>query len=215
MAEDKRRRILRAATDVFMRYGYRRATMDDIARHVGMSRPALYLTFPGKEAIFRDVVEMGLDELLRDIEAGLPAHGSLTAQLKHVFELWSVRCFEMVARSPAASELMTSSFGFASDVFERGAQRLARILTDVIRAAVAEPDALQPSAEVRARIMIAAAHGFKSVARNTQDMRALVHDLTRMTVAGLPVNAEAMQPPRQPRYRKTAKQRSDSAAQLK
>jgi AcrR family transcriptional regulator len=164
--------------------------MDDIARHVGMSRPALYLTFPGKEAIFRDVVDRGLNEMLREIEAGLPAMKLLEAQLRHVFELWSVRPFEMVMRSPAANELMTNSYDFAKDVFERGAQRLAGILANLIRAAVTEPGALQPSPDVRARIMIAAVHGFKSAARDTQDMRALVHDMVRMIVAGLPVEPE-------------------------
>jgi hypothetical protein len=79
------------------------------------------------------------------------------------------------------------------------------IVTNVIRAAVAEPNALQPSAEVRARIMIAAAHGFKSEARDTQDMRALVHDLVRMTVAGLPVDAEATLKPSPSRRRRTTK----------
>lgn len=191
--------------EVFLRYGYRRATMDDIAREVGVSRPALYLVFSSKEAVFRDVVEAGLDEILRDIEAGLRAQSSLAARLRHVFEVSSVRSFEIVSRSPAASELMESSFDFASDVFERYSRRRVDIVTNVIRAAVAEPNALQPSAEVRARIMIAAAHGFKSEARDTQDMRALVHDLVRMTVAGLPVDAEATLKPSPSRRRRTTK----------
>jgi hypothetical protein len=38
--------------------------------------------------------------------------------------------------------------------------------------------------------MIAAVHGFKSAARDAQDMRALVHDMVRMIVAGLPVEPE-------------------------
>jgi len=85
----------------------------------------------------------------------------------------------------------------------RGAKRLEAILSEVIRAAVAAPDALQPSAEVRARIMIAAAHGFKTVAHDTQEMRAFLHDLVRMTVAGLPVDGEVTRVPRQPGRRKT------------
>jgi AcrR family transcriptional regulator len=202
MTEDKRQRILSAALEVFMRYGYRRVTMDDIAQHVGMSRPALYLSFPGKEAIFRAVVEMAYNGLLRDIEAGLLAQGSLSAQLTHVFELWSVRSFDMVARSPAAGELMTSSFDSVKEIFEGARQRLASILTGLIHAAVPDPKALEPSAEVRARIMIAAAHGFKSAARDTQHMRALVHDLVNMTVAGLPVHAKAKSPLRPPRDQK-------------
>ncbi len=211
MTDERRQRILRAAMEVFMRYGYRRATMDDIARQVGMSRPALYLSFPGKEAVFRDVVEMGLGELLRDIEAGLSPQSSLSAKLRHVFELWSVRTLDMVARSPAARELMTSSYDFANDVFERNAQRLVSILVEVIRAAVADPDGLEPSAESRARIMIAAAHGFKSVARDAQHMRALVDDLVGMTVAGLPahaeLHAEERHAPRQSRRRNAVRNR--------
>jgi AcrR family transcriptional regulator len=204
MADDRRQQILKAALDVFMRYGYRRTTMDDIAREVGKSRPALYLSFPNKEALLIGVVAMGHDELFRAIEAGLPGQGSLSAKLRHVFELWSVRTFEQIARSPAASELMNGDYAFAKDVFERGAKRLEAILSGVIRAAVATPGALQPSAEVRARIMIAAAHGFKTVARDTQEMRTFLHDLVRMTVAGLPVDGEATQAPLRPRRRKTA-----------
>lgn len=203
MANDRRQRILKAALDVFMRYGYRRTTMDDIAREVGKSRPALYLSFPSKEALLIGVVEMGFDETFRAIEAGLPGQGSLSAKLRYVFELWSVRPFELVARSPAASELMNGDYTVANEVFARGAKRLAAILSELIRAAVADPDALQPSAEVRARIMIAAAHGYKNVARDTQELRAFVHDLVGMTVAGLPVDEEATRAPRQPRRRTT------------
>lgn len=172
-----------------MRYGYRRTAMDDIARHVGVSRPSLYLTFPSKEAIFRDVVAMGHDELLHNIEAGLPAQRALSEKLTYAFELWSVQTFDMVMLSPAASELMSDSYDFASDLFEQAAQRLADMLADAIRAAVAKPASLRPAAEAQARIMIAAAHGFKSAARNTDDMRTLIQDLVRMTVAGLPIKA--------------------------
>ena len=75
------------------------------------------------------------------------------------------------------------------------------MLSELIRAAVADPGALQPSAEARARIMIAAAHGYKTVARDAQELRAFVHDLVRMTVAGLLVDEEATGAPRQPRRR--------------
>ncbi len=173
-----------------MRYGYRRATMDDIARRVGLSRPTLYLTFPNKETVFRAVVEVGHERILGEIEAGLAAQPSLTEQLLHVFEIWSIRPFEMVANSPAADELMTDSFDFASDVFDLSAHRLAAILTRLLRAAVTEPDALDPSAQARAQVLIAAVHGFKSRARDTNTMRQLIRDLVGMTVAGLPLRLD-------------------------
>ncbi len=187
MADDKQQRVLRGALEVFLRYGYRRTTMEDLARHVGMSRPALYLSFPGKEAILRAVVAMTSDEVLSEIEAGLPAQPSLAARLRYVFELWTVRQFDLVKRAPAAAELISGSFEFAADVFEASSQRLAKILAGVIRGGVRNANALEPSAEAMAHVLVAATQGFKLAARETDEMRALVSDLVRMTVAGLPV----------------------------
>lgn len=195
VGDERRQQILQAALEVFMRHGYRRTTMDDLARAVGLSRPTLYLSFPGKEAIFRAVVAAGQDDMNARIERGLPTLSTLEDKLRHVFEIWSVEPFEQVARSPAAEELISSSYAFARDVFEAGADRLRAVLTRLMVEAVDDAQALRPSAEARARVMLAAAHGFKSVARDTADMRALVGDLVRMVVEGLGVErAPASEP---------------------
>jgi AcrR family transcriptional regulator len=195
MGDDKRERVREAALEVFLRYGYRKVTMDDIARGAAMSRPALYLVFPNKEAVFREVVKVGLDQLLETIERGLPARRSLAEQLAHVFEVSSVGSFELVGRAPAAAELLHASFDFVGDMFEQYDRRLAEILERLLRAAVREPDALRPPAAARARVMIAAARGFKSVAKDAGEMKLMVHDLVQMTVAGLPGAGRA---PRRP-----------------
>lgn len=208
MNAERRQRIRKAAMEVFLRYGYRKVTMDDIARGVGISRPALYLVFPNKEAVFRDLVQAGLDDLIERIETGLPGRATLVDQLSHVFEISSVGSFELVARAPAASELMNASFDFARDLFDRHEQRLTEILVRLIRGAVPEPNALRPPAQAQARIMIAAAHGFKSKAKDPQDMRALVSDMVQMTVAGLPVAAGQSRPV--PQHRERARHKSSS-----
>lgn len=202
MDEEKRRKVRQAAMEVFLRYGYRKVTMDDIARGVGVSRPALYLVFPNKEAVFRDIVQVGLDDLIEKIERGLPDQPSLAAQLAHVFQVSSISSFELVARAPAANELMNASFDFVRDLFDRYEQRLAEILIRLIRAAVPKPDALRPPAQARARVMIAAAHGFKSAAKDLQDMQALISDLIQMTVAGLPVPRQYSSATPKPRQRR-------------
>ena len=51
-AEGRRAAIVRASRDVFLRYGFARTTMDDLARAGGVSRPGLYLVFPGKNELF-------------------------------------------------------------------------------------------------------------------------------------------------------------------
>jgi AcrR family transcriptional regulator len=54
--------ILNGARDLFERFGFKKTTMEDIARQVGKSKSALYYYYKTKEEIFEAVI-------LRDIEA--------------------------------------------------------------------------------------------------------------------------------------------------
>lgn len=51
--------ILDAALEVFAERGYDAGSMREIAARVGVSEPALYRHFPGKEAIFLTLVRIG------------------------------------------------------------------------------------------------------------------------------------------------------------
>jgi AcrR family transcriptional regulator len=48
--------IIEAARSLFVRYGYRRTAMDDIAREAGLAKATLYLHFAGKEDVFRAMI---------------------------------------------------------------------------------------------------------------------------------------------------------------
>jgi AcrR family transcriptional regulator len=52
----RRRAIVTAAAGVFLRYGFKKTSMDDLARAAGLSRQGLYLHFPTKEAIFKEAL---------------------------------------------------------------------------------------------------------------------------------------------------------------
>jgi AcrR family transcriptional regulator len=70
-ASDARRTaILDAATRVFLRYGFKKTSMDDVARAAGVSRQGLYLHFETKELLFKETV-LRLAEATR--EAGRAA----------------------------------------------------------------------------------------------------------------------------------------------
>jgi TetR/AcrR family transcriptional regulator len=58
-----------AALAVFGRYGYQRTSMDLIAKAAGISRPALYQHFSGKDEIFRAAGERIADELISAAES--------------------------------------------------------------------------------------------------------------------------------------------------
>ena len=52
----RRASILDAAARVFLRYGLKKTSMEDLARAAGLSRQGLYLHFKSKEAIFEAAV---------------------------------------------------------------------------------------------------------------------------------------------------------------
>jgi len=68
-------RILAAALQVFGRYGFRKASMDDIARSADISRQGLYLRFASKDALFRAAVRHELDTALGEVSRCLDEEG--------------------------------------------------------------------------------------------------------------------------------------------
>ena len=53
---DRKEAIVAAAGDVFLRYGFKKTSMDDLARAADLSRQGLDLHFPSKEQLFVAVV---------------------------------------------------------------------------------------------------------------------------------------------------------------
>lgn len=67
--------IVDAATSIFLRYGFKKTTMEDIARKVGISRQALYLYFQTKEAVFKAVISRTLATMRAEASAALGREG--------------------------------------------------------------------------------------------------------------------------------------------
>jgi len=65
--------VLDAAVAVFARFGFRKASMDEVARAAGVSRQGLYLQFANKEELFRKTLEHSLNNQLNAAVAALAA----------------------------------------------------------------------------------------------------------------------------------------------
>src|SRR5580692_1660493 len=58
--------VLSVALEVFGRFGFRKTSMDEVARSADISRQGLYLYFASKEALFRAAVRQELDAALAE-----------------------------------------------------------------------------------------------------------------------------------------------------
>jgi len=61
--EHTRRRVLEAAIELFAEHGYERASTRAIARHAGVSLPALQYYFGGKEGLYRACAEYATEDI--------------------------------------------------------------------------------------------------------------------------------------------------------
>jgi TetR/AcrR family transcriptional regulator, cholesterol catabolism regulator len=60
--QDNKDKLLKGAEDLFMRYGVRSITMDDIARHLGISKKTIYQHFADKDDVVVSVAKSRLEK---------------------------------------------------------------------------------------------------------------------------------------------------------
>jgi len=174
----KRDKILTAARDIFIRYGYKRVTMNDIAKAAGISRPALYLVFENKEEIFKSVYEHWVRETLIEIESKIAHLTRPGEKLRAAFELWTVQPFEIMRSSSEVAELLECTFGFAQDSVNQGYRSFEKILLPVLKSHPKFQGAkTKVSAEKTAHILSGAVRGFKIVAKDVAEIRSLIKEL--------------------------------------
>jgi len=97
LGEARRRGLLEAAISVFMRYGYRKTSMEEVARAAQVSRQGLYLYFATKEELFRAAVKTFLEASLQAATAVLRDPSlALEARLVRAFDEWMGRYVGMI-----------------------------------------------------------------------------------------------------------------------
>lgn len=104
-AHDRRSRILEGARVAFLRFGFQRASMADIAAGAGVSRTALYHYFPGKDEVLRAVVDELLARSLSAATEALETSQTLDAALVGLLEAKFGRTLAAITESPHGVEL--------------------------------------------------------------------------------------------------------------
>ncbi len=98
--------ILSAAIQVFMRYGIRRTTMNDIAEEAGLVRQTLYKAYSNKDEVLCAAIRFYSDKSLAAIRKGWAEADSLGAKLDVYFEQAIVTSYAVVRASPDAADMI-------------------------------------------------------------------------------------------------------------
>jgi AcrR family transcriptional regulator len=206
MRSDRENQVIEAAYGVFFRYGFARTTMGDLATAAGMSRPALYLVYPGKMEVFQAVVEWMTDNMLESFRTDLKADWPLERKLMHVLEVCVAKPYEECRANPDAQDLMAMDRQMPG--LDRVYGKLQAYVSDLLEDAVKQ-SGLKASASDLARTLMSAMRGFKLAATDGKDLRRLIAIQVSITMAGLgqDVSSRGKSPKRpssERRQRKTA-----------
>lgn len=130
-----RQRILREASLLFWRHGYRGTSTRQIAEAVGIQQPSLFHFFPSKLAIMEHLLAISLDETLVEARAALAAEGSPAARLHRYVtgDLLTIHRGEVALAGAHASDFVHEP-GF--EAWAEKLEELARILQSLVREGV-------------------------------------------------------------------------------
>ena len=186
MPDEKTQSILQAAWDGFSAYGFRKTSMDDIARGAGMSRPALYLRFKNKEAIFRALVEAYYFKAGAEILASLQSNASIEKKLSTAFAAHGGESMEAMMTSAHGMELLEATMSHAGEVIEVGEAGLRGIYSDWLCEAVKESKVKLPTTpEDLARLFCAGLKGIKHTSGSYTEYRQGVSNYAKLCAEAL------------------------------
>jgi len=176
--EETRDRVLAKSTELFARLGLHRTTFTEIARAAGISRPTLYVLFPGKSRLCAAVIERFGRETTAAMIQRAEKKDALGARLRAalVFRepllVESDGCF--------ARELFASEDPAIVEALNRVSEGREKALVRIIRDSRVDLKPLRLTAPKLARLISCSMRGFLAYSDSEAMARELANGLVRL-----------------------------------
>lgn len=182
--DDKRGTILESALTVFFTYGFKKTSMDDIAKEAGVSRPALYQLFKNKTDIFRALSQDLMENALVKAGDAFKTAGSPREQLFNAINDSIMEMHRFCVQSVHGAELIGINQEIARDIeYEWKIDMISVIATGIdgaIAAGTADDSRLKEKnldSEAVARILMHSMEGMRETYLSGQSIEEYVDQL--------------------------------------
>ncbi|WP_043629453.1 SACE_7040 family transcriptional regulator [Nonomuraea candida] len=181
---NRRAEILEAAARLFAARGFHGVSIEDIGGAVGVSGPALYRHFDGKDALLS---EMLLDVSSRLRESAVTVVTTAAAGPEEILDALLDVQIEFAIEHPALITVHDRELGNVPEPARRQIRRLQRLYVEEWVTVLAELHPAAPAARLRA-----ATHAVFGLLNSTphsagelpaQDMRPMLHAMARAAIA--------------------------------
>ncbi len=179
--------ILRSAFQAFSTYGFRKTSMDDIAKGAGMSRPAVYMHYKNKQDIIRKLTALHYEEKISAVAQALQQAGSVPHIVGQAIRVQSDGMAAILA-SPHGVEMLDATKSMYTDIVEQGEAKL----TELYASWLTHEDAagrvrLPDGAKETARTITASLKGIKLTTSSAEEFERRIAQLAALFGAGLEV----------------------------
>ncbi|WP_037307941.1 TetR/AcrR family transcriptional regulator [Ruegeria halocynthiae] len=185
--DSRQKAILSSAFQAFATYGFRKTSMDDIARGAGMSRPAVYLHYKNKEAIVSRLTQVYYTEKSAAVAAALAMQGPVPDVLARAIRA-QTEGMAVILASPHGLEMLDATKSMSSGIISEGEAQLAGLYADWLsQQEQAGRVRLFTDAAETARTITATLKGLKLSSAGADDYEKRVVQLAALIGAGLEV----------------------------
>jgi AcrR family transcriptional regulator len=181
--------IVDVARNIFTRYGFRKTTMEEIAAATHKGKSSIYYYFPGKEDIFKAVVEKEVGELQARLDKAIRVDATPLEKLKAYifFRLHHVRTVENFYS--ALNEESLSHLDFILEIRKNFDQEELRVVEEILEEGLEDGTFQLSSAKIGAIAISTMMKGLELPLLLSRDHKTdrgeLLEDLVRVLFYGI------------------------------
>lgn len=131
-SESRRNTILQAALDCFLKHGYSKTSLDDIAKTARLSRPLIYLVFKNKEDIFRATYDYVLADAFERADKAASSRGSKAERLMGVMDALLLTPWQKVSGHPMSGEFYEECSTLNPEVAQKHERAVMKHATSIL-----------------------------------------------------------------------------------
>lgn len=157
-AREQRENILRVAAEVFGENGYVATTMEQVAERLGVTKPAIYYHFRGKEELYVQVRIAGAQDGARRLDQMITTHREPIAILRAVARDLVTGTFDPANQAMTLIDYQGPLSGQAVARIREAQRNYRAMLRKVIERGIADGTLADGDARVMALVFIDALH---------------------------------------------------------
>ncbi|HBB97412.1 MAG TPA: hypothetical protein DC054_18690 [Blastocatellia bacterium] len=173
LREDIRDLILDAADRLLARYGYRKMTIDDLAREVGIGKGTIYLHFSSKEDVALSRIDRLIERLKVKLKEIARSDEDPVARLKSMLMLRVIYRFDSVQHyTESLNQLMAAIRPALLERRKHYFEAEARIIAEVLKEGRRAGDFFFKDAMTTARALLAATNSLLPYSLSVRELGA-------------------------------------------